>query len=90
MGETAKEFTFTATIDGMSETATSKKKRTTKDVLHDIEELKKEREQCLMHEQNLDTAKKIYDLYESYIEVGFDEEQAWKLIITMIQTLKNN
>ena len=87
MGEGVQEFTFTGVIaDNVS--LEPKPKRTRKEVLKDIETLKKEAISLEQHEQNLECAKTVYDLYECYIEAGFDESQAWKLIIELIKSLK--
>ena len=85
MGDNIGEYTFTATLESAP---TLKPKRTKKDVSKDIEKLKQEQKLIEAHEQNLECATQIYDLYECYIEAGFDETQAWKLIIEQIKALK--
>lgn len=65
-----------------------KPKRSRKDVAKDMELLKREDIKLQYHEQNLSCAEQVFDLYECYIEAGFDEEQAWTLIIEQIKTLK--
>jgi len=54
----------------------------------EIKRLKGEREEALKHESNLEVAKQVFDLYQSYIEAGFAPEQSWELIITQIQSMK--
>lgn len=37
------------------------------------------------HENNLKAAQEAKDLYDSYREVGFTEEQAWELFKTLLE-----
>lgn len=41
------------------------------------------------HEKNLELARAIRDLYDSYIEVGFTEEQAWEIFIAQVKRANN-
>ena len=86
MGENVQEFTFTGTIaDSVDFEASVKPKRTRKDVAKDMETLRKEDKQLAQHEENLTAATTVYDMYDCYIEAGFDEEQAWMLVLEMIK-----
>ena len=63
--------------------ATSKKK-TSAEIVAEINELKeqqrklaKEQERLAEKEQHDENAGKLYDFYQSFIDAGFSEEQAW-------------
>lgn len=53
----------------------------------EIRQLKNEREKAVVQDNNVQCAELIRGLYQSYIDVGFTEEQAWEILITQ---LKNN
>ena len=54
----------------------------------EIDRLKGELHKEEEHEKNVDMAKAIYDLYRSYVEVGFTEEQAWDIFISQVRNMK--
>ena len=41
----------------------------------------------MKEEENLEKAKEIFAVYSSFISVGFTKEQAWKLLITLIENV---
>ena len=55
----------------------------------EIERLEKELEKSKEHEKNTKMAMDIYDLYRSYVEVGFTEEQAWEIFIAQVKRVNN-
>jgi len=66
--------------------ATSEKK-TSADIIAEINELKeqqkilvKEQERLAEKEQYSENAGRLHDFYQSFIEAGFSEEQAWFLV----------
>lgn len=38
-------------------------------------------------EENIAKAKEVFEIYSSFISVGFTEEQAWELLITLIKNV---
>ncbi len=81
-----KEVTFTGIIDEVY-SYEPKKRRANDEIDNEIKSLKKERESNALHEQNLDCAKRIYDMYQCYLEAGFSEDQAWDLIYTQVSNI---
>lgn len=55
----------------------------------EIERLKLELEKAREHDQNTKLAQSIFDLYRSYVEVGFTEEQAWEIFIAQVKRANN-
>ena len=52
------------------------------------DEFMKKRGESAEVEEYEDNARKIYGVYKSFIKAGFDEAQAWKILMAMIS--KNN
>lgn len=50
----------------------------------EIKDLKAQLESVSKDEQNDKAAQELRNAYESYIRVGFTEEQAWTLVITLV------
>lgn len=56
---------------------------------NEIGRLKDELRKVEEHEKNLELARTIRDLYDSYIEAGFTEEQAWEIFIAQVKRANN-
>lgn len=50
----------------------------------EISRMKEEATEIEQHEQNKKSAALLYDIYQSHIEAGFTEEQAWELTKLLI------
>ena len=50
-----------------------------------IRQLKEDLEREKRMESNLKAAEEVRELYQSFIEAGFDEEQAWELFMTILK-----
>lgn len=57
-----------------------------KEKSENIKELIKEQEQKALWDN---AAKSTMGIYKAYLDAGFTEEQAWQIIINMIQTAFN-
>lgn len=58
----------------------------TKDQLEqEITELKSQVKEQVETEQNEKSAKQLYGIYNSYIEAGFNADQAWDLFTIMVK-----
>ena len=58
------------------------------DVEHLESKMRSEREELTKlrrRENNLKAAQEQMDLYESFVDVGFTEEQAWELFKTLLE-----
>ena len=56
---------------------------------NEIGRLKDELKKVEEHDKNLEIARGIYDLFQSYIEVGFTKEQAWEIFIAQVKRANN-
>lgn len=45
----------------------------------EMRSLEEQREQAIKDEKYDESAKELFNIYQSYIKAGFTEEQAWKL-----------
>ena len=54
-----------------------------------IERLKKELEKSKEHDENTRLCTSLYDLYRTYVDVGFTEEQAWEIFIAQVKRANN-
>ena len=52
-------------------------------VKHATDEVNKQTKE----EENLAKAKEVFAIYSSFISVGFTKEQAWELLITLIENV---
>lgn len=51
----------------------------------EMRSLEEQRENALKAEKYDESAKELYNMYTSYINAGFTEEQAWALTLTIVQ-----
>ena len=56
---------------------------------NEISRLEGELKKVEEHDKNVELARSIRYLYESYIEVGFTEEQAWEIFIAQVKRANN-
>ena len=57
----------------------------TKEVDQQIEQLRKERDLIVVREREEQNARTVRTVYQSYIDAGFTEEQAWEIFITLLK-----
>lgn len=50
----------------------------------EMRSLEEQREQAIKDEKYDESAKEIFNIYQSYIKAGFTEEQAWTLVTIQI------
>lgn len=50
----------------------------------EMRSLKEQREQAIKDEKYDESAKELFNIYQSYIKAGFTEEQAWTLVTIQI------
>lgn len=50
----------------------------------EMRSLEEQREQAIKDEKYDESAKELFDIYQSYIKAGFTEEQAWTLVTIQI------
>lgn len=50
----------------------------------EMRSLEEQREQAIKDEKYDESAKELFNIYQSYIEAGFTEEQAWTLVTIQI------
>lgn len=50
----------------------------------EMRSLEEQREQAIKDEKYDESAKKLFNIYQSYIKAGFTEEQAWTLVTVQI------
>lgn len=50
----------------------------------EMRSLEEQREQAIKDEKYDETAKELFNIYQSYIKAGFTEEQAWTLVTIQI------
>ena len=58
---------------------------TVEELDNDILQLRKEKEKAREREKQQEQAKAVRDVFQSYIEAGFSEEQAWEIFITLLK-----
>ena len=57
---------------------------TVEELDEDILRLRKEKEKAKEREKQREQAEVVRDVFQSYIEAGFSEEQAWEIFITLL------
>lgn len=50
----------------------------------EMRSLEEQREQAIKDEKYDESAKELFNIYQSYIKAGFTEEQAWTLVTIQI------
>lgn len=50
----------------------------------EMRSLEEQREQAIKDEKYDESAKELFNIYQSYIKAGFTEEQAWMLVTIQI------
>lgn len=58
--------------------------KTKAELLREIDELESQLRHAEEKEAITQPAKKLHDLYESFIKVGFTEQQAWVLTLAVV------